>query len=100
MAVPPPLSIDLETMPRSVAIMTIIRAFLDDTIADEPWFLDQLAARAEVPIDGESLARALFTSWDQVRQLADSDSTLTIGSHGHSHQQAGRARRGCPSALS
>src|SRR5262245_44701688 len=43
----PPLSIDLETRPRSAAIMTIIRAFLDGTIADEPWFLDQLGARAE-----------------------------------------------------
>ena len=64
----PPLSIDLEAMPRLAAIMTIIRAFLDDTIADERWFLDQLFERAEVAVDGESLARRLFTSWDQVRQ--------------------------------
>jgi peptidoglycan/xylan/chitin deacetylase (PgdA/CDA1 family) len=83
----PPLSIDLEAMPRSVAIMSIIRAFLDDTIADERWFLDQLSVRAEVAVDGESLARALFTSWDQVRLLAGADGTLTIGSHGHSHHR-------------
>jgi peptidoglycan/xylan/chitin deacetylase (PgdA/CDA1 family) len=83
----PSLSIDLEAMPRSTAILAIIRAFLDNTIADEPWFLDQLSARAEVPIDGESLARALFTNWDQMRQVVDFDSTLTIGSHGHSHQK-------------
>ena len=83
----PPISIDLESMPRSAAIMTIIRAFLDDTIADERWFLDHLFTRAEVAVDGESLARALFTSWDQVRALAGAASTLTIGSHGHSHQR-------------
>ena len=83
----PSLSIDLEAMSRSLAIMAIIRAFLDHTIADEPWFLEQLSARAEVAVDGESLACELFTSWDQVRQLVGSGSTLTIGSHGHSHQK-------------
>ena len=83
----PPLSIDLEAMSRSAVIMKIIRAFLDGTIADERWFLDQLSARAEVEVDGESLARALFTDWDQVRQLAGVDSILTIGSHGHAHHR-------------
>ncbi len=82
-------------MSRSAAIMTIIRAFLDHTIDDERWFLDQLAARAEVAIDGESLARALFTSWDQVRQVVDFDSTLTIGSHGHSHQKLAGLDEAC-----
>ena len=62
-----PLVIDLETMPRSLAIMTIIRAFLDETIADEPWFLEQLGKRAEVDVDGQNLGRALFMTWDQVR---------------------------------
>src|SRR5262249_10613356 len=83
----PPLAIDLEATPRSVAIMTIIRAFLAGTITDGPWFLDQLGARAEVAVNGETLARSLFTSWDQVRQLADSAAMLTIGSHGHSHRK-------------
>jgi peptidoglycan/xylan/chitin deacetylase (PgdA/CDA1 family) len=82
-----PLSIDLEAMPRSAAIVAIIRAFLDDTIADERWFLDQLFARAEVAVDGESLARTLFTSWDQVQSLAGADPSLSIGSHGHSHHK-------------
>src|SRR5262249_43098979 len=71
---PPPLMIDLETRPRSAAIMVIIRAFLDATIADERRFLDQLAVRAEVDGVGDGPARSLFMSWDQVRQLADSDS--------------------------
>jgi peptidoglycan/xylan/chitin deacetylase (PgdA/CDA1 family) len=81
----PPLSIDLETMPRSAAIMTIIRTFLDGTIADEPWFLDRLAARAEVTVNDDALARALFTSWDQVRPITGAAPSLTIGSHGHTH---------------
>jgi peptidoglycan/xylan/chitin deacetylase (PgdA/CDA1 family) len=81
------LLIDLETMPRTVAIMTIIRAFLDETIADEAWFLDQLSMRAEVAVDHDSLGRALFMTWEQVRQLAGSGKHLTIGSHSHSHHK-------------
>jgi peptidoglycan/xylan/chitin deacetylase (PgdA/CDA1 family) len=83
----PPLAIDLGTTPRSAAILTVIRAFLDETIGDERTFLDQLAARAEVDVDNPSLARALFTNWDQVRRLAVSDPGLTIGSHAHSHHK-------------
>ena len=86
----PPLVIDLDLVPRTEAIMTIIRAFLDESIADERWFLDQFAARAEVDMDAESLGRALFMTWDQVRQLADSNAGLTIGSHGHSHHRLAR----------
>ena len=84
---PPPLEIDLRTMSRTAAIMTIIRAFLDETIADERWFLDQLTERAMVDIDSEGLGRELFMTWDQVRQLADSGTGLTIGSHAHSHRK-------------
>jgi peptidoglycan/xylan/chitin deacetylase (PgdA/CDA1 family) len=86
----PPLAIDLDLVPRTEAIMTIIRAFLDESIADDRWFLDQLATKAEVIVDAESLGRALFMTWDQVRQLADSNAGLTIGSHGHSHQRLAR----------
>jgi peptidoglycan/xylan/chitin deacetylase (PgdA/CDA1 family) len=86
----PPLVIDLDLVPRTAAIMTIICAFLDGTIAEEHWFLDQLATRAEVDVDAEGLGRALFMTWDQVQQLADSNSGLTIGSHGHSHQRLAR----------
>jgi peptidoglycan/xylan/chitin deacetylase (PgdA/CDA1 family) len=82
-----PLSLDLEAMPRSAAIAAVIRAVLDNTIADERWFLDQLAAQAGVTINGESLASELFTSWDQVREVVEADSSLTIGSHGHSHRK-------------
>ena len=42
-------------MSRTAAIMTIIRAFLDETITDERWFLDQLAERAKVEVDSEDL---------------------------------------------
>ena len=64
--VSPPMEIDLQTMSRTAAIMKIIRAFLDDTISDERWFLDRLADRAKVEIDSERLGRELFMSWDQV----------------------------------
>ena len=84
---PPPLEIDLQTMSRNAAIMTIIRAFLDERIADEHWFLDRLAERAKVDIDSERLGRELFMSWDQRTQLADSGAGLTIGSHAHSHRK-------------
>jgi len=83
----PPLVIDLEIMPRSVAIMTIVRAFLDDTIADEQWFLHQLSTRAEVDVDHDGLGRALSMTWDHVRAIADSGAGLTVGSHAHSHHK-------------
>ncbi len=84
------LEIDLETMSRTTAITTIIRALLDDTVHDERRFLDQLAARADVAVDAESLSRSLFMSWDQVRRLADSGAGFTIGSHSHSHPNLAR----------
>lgn len=86
----PPLEINLQTGSRTAAIMTIIRAFLADTIPDEPWFLNQLAERARVDIDSQGLARQLFMTWDQVRQLADASTGLTIGSHAHSHRKLAR----------
>jgi peptidoglycan/xylan/chitin deacetylase (PgdA/CDA1 family) len=82
---PPPLEIDLQTMSRNAAIMTIIRAFLDDSIAEERWFLDQLDEQAKVDIDSRRLGRELFMTWDQIRQLADAG--LSIGSHSHSHRK-------------
>jgi peptidoglycan/xylan/chitin deacetylase (PgdA/CDA1 family) len=86
----PPLEVEVNEASRTAAIMTIIRAFLDESIADERWFLEQLATRAGVDADAESLGRALFMTWDQVRQLADANAGLTIGSHGHSHQRLAR----------
>jgi len=83
----PPLAIDLETTPRTVAIMTIVRAFLDNTIADEPWFLEQLNGRAEVDVDQHRLGRVLFMTWDHVRAIADSGAGLTVGSHAHDHHK-------------
>ncbi len=86
----PPLVIDLDLSPRTEAIMTIIGAFLDESIADDYWFLDQLGARADVHVDAEDLGRSLFTTWDQLRHLADSYAGLTIGSHGHAHHRLAR----------
>jgi peptidoglycan/xylan/chitin deacetylase (PgdA/CDA1 family) len=83
----PPLEIDLEITPRTVAIMTIIRAFLDDTITDEQWFLEQLSGRAGVDVDCDGLGRELFMDWDQVRTLAESGTGLTVGSHSHGHHK-------------
>ena len=84
---PTPLEIDLRTMSRSVAIMKIIRAFLDETITDERWFLDRLAERAMVEIDSEGMGRKLFMSWSHVQQMAQLDVGLTVGSHAHSHRK-------------
>jgi peptidoglycan/xylan/chitin deacetylase (PgdA/CDA1 family) len=83
----PSLEIDLRTQPRTTAIMKIIRAFLDEKIADERWFLDRLTERCMVEVDSEGLGRELFVSPAQVRELAESDGGLTIGSHSHSHRK-------------
>jgi peptidoglycan/xylan/chitin deacetylase (PgdA/CDA1 family) len=83
----PLLAIDLQTTSRNAAIMTIIRAFLDDSIADERWFLDQLEEQAKIHIDSRRLGCELFMTWDQIRQLADSNTGLSIGSHAHSHRK-------------
>jgi peptidoglycan/xylan/chitin deacetylase (PgdA/CDA1 family) len=82
-----PMVIDLTARSRFMAIKTIIGAFLDKTIVDDGWFLQQLAERAAVDADVKRLGCQLFMSWDQVRELADSGSRLTIGSHGHSHSR-------------
>jgi peptidoglycan/xylan/chitin deacetylase (PgdA/CDA1 family) len=83
----PPLMVDLETMSQSAVIMTIVRAFLDDTIADEGWFLEQLNERAQVDVDRDALGRALFMTWDQARAILASSTGLTVGSHTHSHRK-------------
>jgi peptidoglycan/xylan/chitin deacetylase (PgdA/CDA1 family) len=70
--------------------MKIIRAFLDEAITDERWFLDRLTERCMVEVDSECLGRELFASRAQVRELANSDGGLTIGSHSHSHRKLAR----------
>lgn len=83
----PPLSIDLDAVPRAEAIRTIIAAFLDETIPDESWFLETLADRAEVALDSEARGRLLFADWDQVRRLTGPGTGLSVGSHGQSHRK-------------
>ena len=90
---PPPLVIDLETMPRAAAIMTIVRAFLDETIADERWFLDQLSSRAKVNVDREGLGRVLFMTWDHVRAACRLERGPDDRLARAQPSQAGRARR-------
>jgi peptidoglycan/xylan/chitin deacetylase (PgdA/CDA1 family) len=80
-----PIDVKLDSKSREAAVMTIIRAILDETIADLPWFLEHLTLQAEVTVEAKSLGRDLFMSWDQVRQLADTGGCLTVGSHSHSH---------------
>jgi peptidoglycan/xylan/chitin deacetylase (PgdA/CDA1 family) len=82
-----PLSIDLDSIPHAVAIAMIVREILEETIADVPWFLEQLAVHANVVVNQAELSRALFMDWDQVRRLADSTTGLTVGSHAQSHQK-------------
>ena len=60
------------------------------TITDERWFLEQLGERTDVNVDCESLGRALFMTWEQVRTLADSNTGLTVGSHSHGHHDLAR----------
>ena len=67
--------------------MKIIRAFLAGMIPDERWFLDRLTKCCMVEIDTQALARRLFMSWTNVRELADSGTGLAIGSHTHSHRR-------------
>jgi peptidoglycan/xylan/chitin deacetylase (PgdA/CDA1 family) len=90
----PPLVIDLKTMPRTTVIMTIVHAFLDDTIPDEPWFLQQLSQLAEVDVDCSYLGRALFMTWEQVQILANLGASVAVGSHGHSHRKLPRLDKG------
>ena len=82
------LEIDLRATSRTAAITTIVPAFLDEAIADEAWFLDQLTECCEVEFDSEKLGRELFMSWTQVQELADSN--MAIGSHAHSHRKLAR----------
>jgi peptidoglycan/xylan/chitin deacetylase (PgdA/CDA1 family) len=86
----PPLDIDLDSNSRDAAVMTIIRAILDERIADLRWFMEHLTAQSEVTVETESLGRDLFMNWEQVRQLADTGGRLSIGSHAHSHHNLGK----------
>ncbi len=74
---------DASTDARARAVRTVIDHFLDDSIADHPWFLDQLNTQAEVEIDPRAAGRELFMGWDEVREV--SRAGMSIGSHGHTH---------------
>ena len=82
-----PISIDFSKTSRDTAIKTIIQAILDKIIADESWFLEQLAETAAVAVEEPTLGHQLFMNWNQIRQLASTEIGLSIGSHAHSHNQ-------------
>lgn len=81
------LEIDLRATSRTAAITTIVSAFLTDAVGDESWFLDRLTEYCMVEVDSEKLGRELFMSWAHVRDLANSNTSMTIGSHAHSHRK-------------
>ena len=80
-----PLEVELDGNSRDAAISAIIRAILEGRVADLPWFLEHLAAQAEVQVNSQILGRDLFMGWEEVRQLIEHGGRLTIGSHAHSH---------------
>jgi peptidoglycan/xylan/chitin deacetylase (PgdA/CDA1 family) len=79
------LSFDLVEGTRQQFIKTVVNAFLDGSISNQAWFLDELGSAAQVSVDATLLGRKLFGNWNQVRELAATDSNLTFGSHAKSH---------------
>jgi peptidoglycan/xylan/chitin deacetylase (PgdA/CDA1 family) len=73
---------------RTRAVQAVIAHFVNGTIGDHPWFLDQLNVQGRVAIDTQAIARKLFMGWDEVKELVRAG--MPIGSHGHSHQALGK----------
>lgn len=83
LAYPEPLALDLRTMSRARATWRILRACKDARPFVPSRFFDELAGATGVDVDSERLARTLFMSWDDVRDMARSG--MTIGSHTATH---------------
>jgi peptidoglycan/xylan/chitin deacetylase (PgdA/CDA1 family) len=79
---PEPLTIDLRETPRAEAIDRLLRLWKRAIEPDEDMFLHHLQDRGQVVL-APGLARGLFMSWDQCRQLVAEG--MAIGSHTHSH---------------
>jgi peptidoglycan/xylan/chitin deacetylase (PgdA/CDA1 family) len=80
---PEPLAIDLRQRDRNRATRRILQAYKRTPEIDQERFFHHLEARAGVEVDGETLGRGLFMSWDQVRALRNSG--MAIGSHTYDH---------------
>jgi peptidoglycan/xylan/chitin deacetylase (PgdA/CDA1 family) len=82
------LDLDLRPISRSEAIWRVVRPMLDAHPDDLSSVLAHLDERAAVVVDEHDLARALFLTWDEVRQLAEAG--VAIGSHARSHRNLAR----------
>ncbi len=80
---PTPLDIDMKAISHAEAIEAIVGPFLKSDPSKEAELLAHLGDRAEVSIDAETLGRALFADWDQVRTL--SEAGMIVGSHTRDH---------------
>ena len=80
---PTPLTLDMEALSQADAIEAIVGPYLRSDPSKESELLAHLGDRAEVSVDAESLGRALFADWDQVRAL--SEAGMIVGSHTRDH---------------
>lgn len=80
---PTPLAIDMAALSHAGAIEAIVGPFLRSDPSKEAELLAHLGDRAEVSVDAETLGRALFAGWDQVRAL--SEAGMIVGSHTRDH---------------
>ena len=85
---PEPLTIDLKACSRAEAIEAVVGPFLRSDPSHEAELLAHLDDRAEVAVDAETLGRAVFANWDQVRALADAG--MIVGSHTRDHLNLAR----------
>jgi peptidoglycan/xylan/chitin deacetylase (PgdA/CDA1 family) len=85
---PERMTIDLSVTSRANAIHQVVAAYLAHPEVDERALRAGLEERAGVNIDEPRLARALFMTWDQARELAAAG--IDVGSHTVTHRALGR----------
>jgi peptidoglycan/xylan/chitin deacetylase (PgdA/CDA1 family) len=84
---PEPLDVDLGERTRTNALLRIIGAFLRAD-HDDPTLLAHLDERALMDVESEALARDLFLTWEQVREMAGAG--MGIGAHTSTHRKLAR----------
>jgi peptidoglycan/xylan/chitin deacetylase (PgdA/CDA1 family) len=77
-------AIDLRQSSRQQVVLDVLKYYKCAGEVNESDFLEHLSERARVDVDTSGLARKIFMSWDQVRQM--NAEGMSIGSHSHSHQ--------------
>ena len=76
--------VDLQQVPRKVAVFHYLRAFRQYPQAvDETAYFRHLEERADVAVSCEELQRQLFLTWDEIRRLKSGG--MGIGSHTVTH---------------